>query len=168
MAIIATPGAANANSYVTIDEADGYAASRFGTDAWAALSDADQEKALRQATREIDRCRFRGHKTYSRQALQFPRDYCSEESADALEIPDAVQEACCAQALWVAQHGATGGRSVRQQLQSEGVTSFRVGSTSETFLGSGLRWLCPEASALLAPWIERWGRIVIDGREDGA
>jgi hypothetical protein len=158
VAIIATPGAADANSYVTIDEADGYAASRFGTDAWAALSDVDQEKALRQATREIDRCRFRGRKTYASQALQFPRDYCSE-------VPDEVREACFEQALWVVQHSATGGRSVRQQLQSEGVTSFRVGSTSETFLGSGLRWLCPEASALLGPWIERWGRIVVDGRE---
>jgi hypothetical protein len=165
MALVTTPGSASADSYVSLNEADGYAASRFGTDAWAALSDADQEKALRQATREIDRCRFRGRKTYASQALQFPRDYCSEESADLLEVPDEVQEACFEQALWVVQHGATGGRSVRQQLQSEGVTSFRVGSTSETFLGSGLRWLCPEASALLAPWIERWGRIVVDGRE---
>lgn len=165
MALVTTPGSATADSYLSLVEADTYAAARFGSDAWSALSDNDQEKALRQATREIDRCRFRGRKTYASQALQFPRDYCPEDYADLLEVPDEVQEACFEQALWVAQHGATGGRSVRQQLQSEGVTSFRVGSTSETFLGSGLRWLCPEASALLAPWIERWGRIVVDGRE---
>jgi hypothetical protein len=167
MALVTTPGSATADSYISLTEADIYAAARFGSDVWSALSDADQEKALRQATRDIDRGRFRGVKTNPGQALQFPRDYRSESAADSLDVPDEVQEACFEQALWVAQHSATGGRSVRQQLQSEGVRSFRVGSTAETFEGSGMRWLCPEASALLAPWIERWGRIVIDGREEG-
>jgi len=164
MALVTTPGSASADSYVSLDEADAYFAARFGSDAWNDLSEADQEKALRQATRELDRSRFRGQKRTHAQALEFPRYYRAQCSTAPL-IPLEVQSATCEQALWVVQHSATGGRSVRQQLQSEGVTSFRVGSTSETFLGSGLRWLCPEASALLAPWIERWGRIVVDGRD---
>lgn len=164
MALDTTIGGASADSYVSLVEADAYFASRFGSDSWTSLSDADQEKALRQATREVDRSRFIGSKWSSEQALQFPRvdTYSDDETA---EIPSLVKQATCEQALWVATHAATGGRSVRQQLQSEGVTSFRVGSASETFSGDRLEALCPEARSLLSQWITRWGRIVVDGRE---
>lgn len=157
MALDATPGGASANSYITRADADTYFGSRFGTAAWDALGNSDKEKALQQATRELDRVLFHGVKWTSTQALQFPRDV-QEQAVD--EIPPEVQHACCEQALWIAQNQTTGGQSRRQQLQAEGVESFRTGQASETFGRSGPSALCPQATQFLARWIRRGARIV--------
>lgn len=171
MALDATVGGASANTYATQVEADAYFAARFGSDSWTALLAADKEKALKQAARELDRHRFLGRKAYYNQALEFPRQYPyhsdDPESTTAVEVPDSVKHAQCEQALWVVENSATGGRSSRQALQAEGVTSFRVGSTSETFGGGAiLGILCPEARHLLSRWTSRWGRIQVDDRGD--
>lgn len=162
MALVATVGAANADSYITLAEADAYLAARFGTAAWDALSDDDKEKALRQATREVDRHRFRGSKAFVDGSLQFPR----YEQSEALTVnPRSVREACAEQALWIAANAANGGRSDRQKLQADGVQAWAVGDASET-LGPGgggsLSPLCPDARALLVRWISRTGRLISD------
>lgn len=161
MAIVATVGAANANSYLTVEQADAYLADRLGAEAWAAL-DGQKETALKQATRELDRHRFKGCRANSDQALQFPR---LEQKQLLNEIPPEVKQACAEQALWLAQHAANGGRSDRQQLRQDGVTAWAVGDASET-LGPGgggsLSSLCPDARALLARWISRTGRLLSD------
>lgn len=159
----ATVAGASADSYVTLVDAEAYFAARVGVDAWDALAtDEDKERVLRQATRHIDRLRFRGCKLTTAQALQFPRDV-QEEPTD--EIPRAVQDACCEEALWVATHAAGGGRSSRQRVQAEGVVQFRVGQASEQFSGRGSSSVGPEAADLLARLISRTGSILSDGRE---
>lgn len=171
MALDTTVGGTASDSYVSLAEADTYFSARFGAEAYTDLEDADQEKALRQATREVDRHRIVGRRHYFSQALKFPRQYPyhREEPGEstAVEIPLSVKHATLEQALWICQNSPTGGRSPRQQLQNEGVTSFRVGSASETFGGGAmLGVLCPEARQLLSKWITRWGRIADDERGD--
>lgn len=164
MAIIATSGAANANSYVTITQANDYFAARFGAGAWTALSEASKEVALRHATRNLDLQRYRGWPLTDTQALQFPRERGDWNSESG--IPQVVQDACCEEALWVATHASTGGESTRQQMQAQGVASYSVGDLSETFASGGSgAVLCPRASALLRHWIARGGQLVDTGRE---
>ena len=57
-----------------------------------------KEKALKQATKEIDRQLLRGRKTNPEQELAFPRH-------PDTEIPAAVKEACCEEALAILERG---------------------------------------------------------------
>jgi hypothetical protein len=130
-------------SYVTLDEANEYFSSRLHADAWAEVSDADKEKALAMATKAIDRQSLKGRKTDTAQTLAFPR-------YPDTEVPEAVKEACCEEALAMLERG----NSQRRKLQQEGVQSFALGNTSETYVaGAGRGLLSQEAKELLKPWL---------------
>jgi hypothetical protein len=130
-------------SYVNLTEANEYFSNRLHVDAWAEASDADKEKALQQATKAIDRQPLSGRKTDTAQPLAFPR-------YPDTEIPAAVKEACCEEALALLERG----NSQRRKLQQEGVQSFSLGNMSETFAaGAGKGLLSQEAKELLRPWL---------------
>ena len=131
------------NSYIDIEGADEYFTGRLHAERWGETSDADKEKALRQATKEIDRQHLNGRKTTDAQELSFPR-------YPDTEIPEAVKEACCEIALALLERG----NSQRRKLQQEGVQSFTLGNMSETFAaGAGKGLLSQEAKELLRPWL---------------
>ena len=131
------------NSYIDIGGADEYFENRLHAERWGETSDADKEKALRQATKEIDRQPLTGRKTTDTQELAFPR--CPDE-----EVPEAVKEACCEAALALLERG----NSQRRKLQQEGVQSFTLGNMSETYApGAGRGLLSQEAKELLRPWL---------------
>jgi hypothetical protein len=79
--IIATPGAPDANSYVTAAEATAFFAKQYGFGTWASALDDDQRaQLLIMATEDIDGEKFVGNKMFPRyselgqeQALKFPR-----------------------------------------------------------------------------------------------
>ena len=130
-------------SYSTTEYADEYFAGRLHAESWGETSDADKEKALRQATKEIDRQPLRGRKTETGQALAFPR-------YPDTEVPEVVKEACCEIALALLERG----NSQRRKLQQEGVQSFSLGNMSETYTpGAGRGLLSQEAKELLGPWL---------------
>ena len=130
-------------SYCTIEYADEYFKNRLHAESWGETGDADKEKALQQATKEIDRQLLRGRKTNPEQELAFPR--CPDT-----EVPEAVKEACCEEALAILERG----NSQRRKLQQEGVQSFTLGNMSETFAaGAGKGLLSQEAKELLRPWL---------------
>ncbi len=97
------------DSYATIDEATAYFAARLNSSAWTAASDANKETALKQATRMLDSfVDWIGVRTEPTQALAWPR--CAASDAVELlvrdgaaiasdEIPEAVKQATCEQAL---------------------------------------------------------------------
>jgi hypothetical protein len=131
------------NSYIDIGGADEYFENRLHAESWGETSDADKEKALKQATKEIDRQPLTGRKTTDNQALSFPR-------YPDTEVPEAVKEACCEEALTLLERG----NSQRRKLQQEGVQSFSLGNMSETFAaGAGKGLLSQEAKELLRPWL---------------
>jgi hypothetical protein len=96
-------GLADAESYISVGDANTYHAARGNTD-WAALSDADKESALRRATDymlQAYRSRWSGQRATSTQALDWPRygvivDWF-ELSSDV--VPVAVERACAELAL---------------------------------------------------------------------
>jgi len=131
------------NSYIDIEGADEYFAGRLHAESWSGADSETKEKALWQATRSIDRMPLRGRKTDLHQPLAFPR-------YPDTEIPEAVKEACCEEALAILESG----NSQRRKLQQEGVQSFSLGNMSETYAaGAGKGLLSQEAKELLQPWL---------------
>lgn len=72
--------------------ADAYFANRLNTDAWDNATEANQDKALAQATAAFERLSYRGEKTSSTQTYQFPRGRDTE-------IPSDCKDAVCEEAL---------------------------------------------------------------------
>ena len=131
------------NSYIDIEEANEYFAGRLHAESWGQADDNTKEKALKQATREIDQQPLKGRKTETSQTLAFPRYPDSE-------VPEAVKDACCEVALALLERG----NSQRRKLQQEGVQSFSLGNMSETYAaGAGRGLLSQEAKELLKPWL---------------
>lgn len=130
-------------SYCTIEYADEYFSGRLHAESWGQADDSTKEKALRQATKIIDRQPLKGRKTDPSQPLAFPR-------YPDTEVPEAVKEACCEEALALLERG----NSQRRKLQQEGVQSITLGSMSETYVaGAGRGLLSQEAKELLKPWL---------------
>lgn len=160
MPIDATVGGASANSYVAAVDADAYFASRVGGAAWAAASAGDREIALIDATRQLDRLRYKGQRASTAQALEFPRSSQRETG----RIPSAVRQACCEHALWLLSNAGTAGRNRVQQLRAQGVTAFQVGDHSQEFASGGAAYdaeklLAPEAVVLLRSWLAFTGKF---------
>lgn len=79
--IIATPGASDANSYVTVVEATAYLDARFNVGAWTAASADDKERALISATRLLTPLPFLGSRTTAAQSLAWPRTAAPDPDA---------------------------------------------------------------------------------------
>ena len=73
MPIDATAGAATANSYASVAEADAYLAVRGDTSTWTALTTGAKESKLQWAAIYLDTLTFKGTRSTSTQALQWPR-----------------------------------------------------------------------------------------------
>jgi len=150
------------NSYVTDAEAEAYFDGDPRADTF--LEDENFSWYLSRATKIIDSLPLKGTK-YLRdgtQALQFPREYDdghydADEATGSAEVPMAVKEACCEEALAIFLQGTTGGR---RELQEAGVQSYSIGGKlQETFAPGaatrtkGLR--SPYAYRLLSHYIAR-------------
>lgn len=131
------------NSYIDIEGANEYFAGRLHAESWTGADDSTKEAALKQATRTIGRLLLKGRKVDEDQKLAFPR-YPDDE------VPKAVKEACCEEALALLERG----NNQRRKLQQEGVQSFTLGSMSETYAPGGGRGLLSQtAKELLKPWL---------------
>ena len=131
------------NSYIDIEGADEYFSGRLHAESWTGATDSNKEAALKQATRTIGRLLLKGRKADEDQKLDFPR-YPDDE------VPEAVKEACCEEALALLERG----NSQRRKLQQEGVQSFTLGNMSESYAaGAGKGLLSQEAKELLRPWL---------------
>lgn len=75
MALIATLGASDANSYVTLDEADAYFIDRMHASSWGALEDSVKSNLLITSSRMLDwHIKWKGSKKTVAQAMQWPRE----------------------------------------------------------------------------------------------
>jgi hypothetical protein len=115
MPLVATAGSASANSYTTLAYALNYFTyERVGGSVWLGFSDDEREAALIQATRELERKRYKGARVTATQALSWPRygvpkrdsgQYAEDisGSGDAYyasnSVPADMQKACCELAL---------------------------------------------------------------------
>lgn len=112
MALVATPGAADANSYLTVTEADAYFLQRLNTDAWD-NADPTTEKpaALIMATALLDaKVAWTGLATDDVQVLGWPRSGMFTRNVYAIDsaiIPAALKNATAELALWLLRKDRT-------------------------------------------------------------
>ena len=158
------------DAYMSASESDAYFLGDPRTTGWSALSDDEKDWYLKRSTKVIDALPLRGVKylTDGTQSLQFPRQYREGYDMDELtgeaEVPQAVKNACCEEALALYLEQAGGGSS-RAALQEAGVQSYQIpGILSETFRAGagpgryGLR--SADAHRLLSRYIARSVPIV--------
>jgi DnaT-like ssDNA binding protein len=103
VALDVTPGGPNADSYLSVADADAFAASDLGRQAtkWAAASPDEKERALKRATRDLDRAaRFVYSYDPDVQALKFPSRIDVDTSGNLI-IPSSLEEATYEQASYV-------------------------------------------------------------------
>lgn len=94
--IIATAGASNANSYITVADGDALANVTLGTLKWATATTDNKGRALIMATRYLDQLSWVGTKASTTQSLVWPRTdaACGELSYSNTVIPSPVKQAC--------------------------------------------------------------------------
>ena len=188
MAVCAEQSGQQANSYLTLAEAEAYFATRLRAESWGGASAGDKEKALLTACWRIEAHRLRVHRrpygfpydlpnTLDRpadrlapadpdQALSFPR-LCDVDRSGHYVTPGQVKQAQCEEALALLATGAEAER--RRGLQAAGVKSFSVDGLSESYESgaAGQLLVSAEARTLLAPFIERGGVIATSDNPDG-
>lgn len=81
ISIVATVGAANANSYVTLADAETYLEGRLNISAWTAATTDTKNRALVEAQRTISPLPWAGSRTTDTQALAWPRQYVANPDA---------------------------------------------------------------------------------------
>ena len=93
--VVATAGAVNANSYLSVAAADDLANLYLGTLNWASASSDNKGRALIMATRYLDQLSYIGEKASTTQALLWPRTdaECGDWSFTSSEIPAPIKQA---------------------------------------------------------------------------
>jgi len=141
LTLVATVGAASANSFATLAEAEVVAGERFPPlDAWTLASDDDKNRALLQARYDLEQERFPGDRVDETQALEWPRRGVRKQYQSSLylttEIPAPIKRAQILRAIYLVEHvTANAGSLVPDDLA--GVSSFSLGGeVSVTLDGS--------------------------------
>lgn len=86
--IVATAGGASSNSYVTLSEMTTYMEARLNSGAFDDADPDDQNRALVEATRWLDTLTWRGERTTSTQALQWPRQWALDPDSPIQDYYD--------------------------------------------------------------------------------
>jgi hypothetical protein len=98
-------GKSNANSYISVADADTYFEKHLYASDWSGASAANQAIAVMMATRLLDDYfKFEGQKVDDSQALEFPRFNITDRSGflvDAATLPAELPEATAELAKWM-------------------------------------------------------------------
>lgn len=133
--LIATVGAADANSYVTVAQAQEYIDTlASGITGWTDAATARQEGALQTATRLIDATfRWLGLPTYPEQALGFPRSglELNGQSVNSLTIPRQIKDATSEFARFLLL--PTAPESIISDAAAQGIEKVKAGSVEVQF-----------------------------------
>lgn len=105
MALITTPGASDANSYVSVSDASEYFRLSYNRTAWANAGTSDKERALAEATRVLDTyVQWFGDIASETQALRWPRSNVIDQDGRAIAsdtIPKPIQNLTCEMAYQI-------------------------------------------------------------------
>lgn len=123
--VIATVGAANSNSYVTVVEADAYFGDSFGKGLWATASQTDREALIITASRMLDQyILWIGEKTSEDQGMEWPRK--GTKYADDI-IPSKVKYATYELAYYILENNGV-------SFANQSIESVKVGPVAVEFL----------------------------------
>lgn len=150
MPLDTTPGGSASDSYLSLADSLTYATNDLGrfADGWIASDDGTREKALRRATRDIDRWVGQTGDRYSAdQALAFPR--WEDIDSDGIPfIPRVLEEATYQQAIYVlANADVLDNAATRRARAQTNFTEPNVSGTIATDPAFGR--LAPETERLL-------------------
>jgi hypothetical protein len=146
--IVATPGSATANSFVTEAEVIAYMATRLNNSAWTTVTGSDctedEKKALIEATRELSALAYIGERVDGTQVLSWPREDAQNPDSPGIDsmggetlgdyasniIPDRVKNATCELAFQFLKSGSTDLAALDSKI---GVLSKTIGPISTTY-----------------------------------
>ena len=122
------------DSYISVAEATTILDDFFDVDNWTDATTDNKEKALKQATRNIDSLYYLGAKYDLEQALEFPRSFINyAEGETALgTVNDKIKIAQALEALKILDDRANGEDQV-VVAQSKGIKSQSVEGTSVSY-----------------------------------
>jgi hypothetical protein len=155
--VVATPGVADANSYLTRAEATTYHDAHLYASKWTSASNDQKDIAIIMATRVLDAMvEWTGVKATEAQKLQWPRsgmrdrsdDYALADTVIPQELKDAVAE--LARTLLAAD------RTLDSDLETLGITALKAGSVALDFTNPQAKVIA-DAVAFLLP--VQWGTI---------
>lgn len=131
--IVETAGAANANSFVSLAEAETYMESRLHKTTWEDAEQSDKEAALIWAARLINRTvRFNGTKASDLQAMAWPRTGLVDESGftvSSTSVPQTIKDLQVELAFLL----LSSDRTAENEAGAAGLTSLRAGPVSLSF-----------------------------------
>lgn len=173
--LISDWGAANANSYIGLTEANSFiTTSIIDSTAWTSATSMAQQAALLEATRDVDSRQYIGGPYFREQNLEFPRalptafPWAFTEvssmlySVEQRKMKEDVERATCVQALWLLR---LNGRNIHAENQAFGIESYSetTGPITDSVRyrkGAGVVGnLAPEALKYLSDWLT--GRRVV-------
>lgn len=140
--------------FATVVEGDQHMADRTVTWAWDEANSFQQEKALAEATRLINRLRFRGKKTVDSQPNQWPRDNVPNVTNGT--TPEDIKRACIELAYSLLAGDYSDERYEDQFVRREAIGGAPVtydGSSWPVFLVNGIPSM--GAWTYLAPYLAR-------------
>lgn len=153
VSLIATKGAADSNSYATVEEADAYLDTCYGADEWAALGEDDKARLLILATRYIDRLTTAFSSVDPTQALNFPLETSDDKDLGGRDGFDQARTACIYQAFYLFRNLDT--ISEAQNMAIQGVKQEGIGPTNKVVTGfNPFRKYDPEVKRLLHPFLD--------------
>lgn len=142
MPLITTPGAANADSYASVVEADACNAQNLYASGWATAASADKESALRMATRLLDSmpAAWTGAAANAAvQALGWPRTGMKNRnnypipSSGASSIPGNLKCAQAEYARLLLENDLTGAGASGSSVAASGIKSVSAAGVSVSF-----------------------------------
>ena len=135
--------------YIEVTDANTYFSERLFSETWDDSDDATKEKALKHATRSIEKLSFDGYKTDPEQELEFPRNGLTD-------IPEAVKFACCEEAIALLSGKNPEEAADTLNVSSEGFVSVRTTydtKIARPWIQMGL--MSKTAFELLVPYLDR-------------
>lgn len=127
MALDATAGGANANSYSTVAEADAYHATHLYASAWTAATTPNKEAALIWATRLLDeQVEWYGDVTSLTQALRWPRQQVFQRDGQRYLDPTTIPLFLKNATAELARHLLLGDRTQERSIGIQSVVADAV------------------------------------------
>lgn len=150
--LIATPGSASANSYLTVAEGDTYHDARLSATDWSGASADTRTVALIHATRTLDAMMdWAQHQTDEDQALRWPRQgvvAANElEFIAETEVPQELKNATAEFARQLIVSDTT----ANSDIETLKIRSLSAGSVALTFDGGVTNKVIPDSVYFLLP-----------------
>lgn len=150
------------DSYISLADSNTYFGNNIRNDEWEILDDTVKERALKTATKFLDRQTWMGSKTSDAQALAWPRSGVTDRYGTAVSsasVPQQVKDAQCELALALIQDTAVetnknSGKNIKFLRAGSAAVSFfrpQTGGRFPTIVQELIGQFMASAATIIAP-----------------